>query len=127
MKAHPHFYWLRVYCLEVEVETEEQVSTAQVQTEFADVVVIAIRIQLIPANETKVRNEADVVSQAHSQTGLEANGNLIPIYLRSRGKVNTTIDEEAHLATLHECVTGIGIESESALADTLNTSPLVAY
>ena len=46
------FLLLLRYALEVVVQTEGDVRGIQVQAELADVVVVAIRIQLIPAEET---------------------------------------------------------------------------
>jgi len=44
--------------LEVEVQTEGQVVTIEVQTELAGVVVVTIGVELIPTEETDVRNKA---------------------------------------------------------------------
>ena len=67
--------------LEVEVETEGQVRSTQVQTEVRGIVVITIGIELIEADEAEVRNETDVVGEAHSQTGFETNSQLSPVSL----------------------------------------------
>ncbi len=111
------FYYVLNRCgLEVVVETEGQVVAIEVETEgVCSLSSIYVKLVILVTEETEVSNEAELVVEVNSNTGLYTYTERIALQTISISMsiVNSTVNEYVNLVELNESVTSIGSNLEN--------------